>query len=176
MRFVEPAVVCSQFHLRPGDVVADFGAGTGFFLTPLSQAVGSEGVVYALEIQKNLVAAMGEQVRRDNLGNVRVLWADLEEPQGSTLSAGALDVVVIVNTFFQFDEKPAVLDEAYRTLRSGGKLFVIDWSESFGNLGPEPAAVVPATTARHLVEQQGFVFERDFPAGDHHYGLAFRKP
>jgi ubiquinone/menaquinone biosynthesis C-methylase UbiE len=176
MRFVEPTIVCSQFHLRTGDVVADFGAGGGFFLAPLSQAVGAEGTVYALDIQKNLVSAMGEQVRRENLGNVRVLWVDLEEASGSTLNSAELDAVTIINTLFQFEDKPAVLTEAYRTLRSGGKLLLVEWSESFGNLGPEPAAVVTADAARALAETAGFVLDRDFPTGEHHYGLAFRKP
>jgi ubiquinone/menaquinone biosynthesis C-methylase UbiE len=157
-------------------MVADFGAGGGYFLAPLSTAVGAEGTVYALDIQKGLVAALGEQVRRENLSNVRVLWVDLEEPQGTTLTAGVLDAVTIINTLFQFEEKPAVFAEAYRTLRSGGKLFIIEWSESFQNLGPEPSAVVSSSAARALAEAAGFVHERDFPAGDHHYGLAFRKP
>ncbi|HMA78929.1 MAG TPA: class I SAM-dependent methyltransferase [Candidatus Paceibacterota bacterium] len=176
MQFVDPTIVCSQFHLRVGDTVADFGAGGGYFLQPLSQAVGSDGTVYALDIQKELVAAMGEFVRRENLNNVRVLWVDLEEPEGTTLSAGQLDAVTIINTLFQFEAAPAVFAEAYRTLRSGGKLIVIEWSESFQNLGPEPSAVVSSAAARALAEGAGFVHERDFPAGDHHYGMTFRKP
>jgi ubiquinone/menaquinone biosynthesis C-methylase UbiE len=176
MQFVEPTVVCSQFHLRPGDTVADFGAGGGYFLAPLSQAVQKDGTVYALDIQKNLVDAMGEQVRRDDLNNVRVLWVDLEELAGSTLDAATLDAVTVINTLFQFEDKAAVMAEAYRTLRSGGKLLIIEWSESFGNLGPEPQAVVSNATARALAEAAGFVHERDFPAGEHHYGIAFRKP
>jgi ubiquinone/menaquinone biosynthesis C-methylase UbiE len=176
MQFVDPNIVCSQFHVRTGDAVADFGAGSGYFLSPLSAAVGHEGVVYAFDIQKNLVDSMGEHVRRNNLNNVRVLWVDLEESEGSTLGAAQLDVVTIINTLFQFEDKPAVLAETYRTLRSGGKLFVVEWSESFGNLGPEPGAVVPKESAQALVEQQGFVYEREFAAGEHHYGLAFRKP
>lgn len=176
MRFVDPNIVCSQFHIRTGDTVADFGAGGGYFLLPLSQAVGPEGEVYALDIQKNLVASMGEQVRRENLGNVRVLWVDLEEPTGSTLGEEQLDTVTIINTLFQFEDKPAVLAEAYRILRKGGKLFIVEWSESFGNLGPEPGAVVSSQSAQALAEAQGFVCEREFPTGEHHYGLAFRKP
>lgn len=174
-RFVEPEVVITQFHIRPGDTVADFGAGRGYFLKPLVNAVGSGGLVYALELQKNLVETMGEQVRKENLESARVLWCDIEEPEGSTLSDGILDVAIVVNVLFQFDDKPAALAEIARTLRSGGKLFVIDWSESFNNLGPTPEAVVSETQARTLVETAGFVFERSFPAGAHHYGLAFRK-
>lgn len=174
-RFVEPTVVISQFHIRPGDTVADFGAGRGYFLAPLAAAVEDEGVVYALEIQKNLVETMGEQVRSENLNQVRVIWCDLEESEGTTLEADSLDIALMTNTLFQLEDKASALTEVVRTLRSGGKFCLIDWSESFGHLGPEPGAVVEEAAARALAEAAGLVFDRSFPAGDHHYGLAFRK-
>jgi ubiquinone/menaquinone biosynthesis C-methylase UbiE len=176
MRFVEPAIVTTQFHIREGDTVADLGAGRGYFLEPLVNAVGAEGLVYALEIQKNLVETMGEQVRSAGMDNARVIWADLEEPNGTTLENDTLDVAIMVNTLFQLDDKAAGAHEVFRALRSGGKYFVVDWSESFNNLGPEPGAVLAEADARAIVESAGFVFERSFPAGAHHYGVAFRKP
>jgi len=60
-------------------------------------------------------------------------------------------------------------------LRSGGKFFVIDWTESFAGMGPHPEQVILMADAINLFEANGFVFEREYPAGDHHYGLAFRK-
>lgn len=176
MRFVEPAVVCSQFHLRPDDTVADFGAGGGYFLEPLQQAVGAGGTVYAIEVQKSLVEGLGEIVRQRDYTNVQVLWADFEEPAGSTVSADVLDTAIMVNTLFQLEDKPGALQEVFRTLRSGGKFFLIDWSESFGNLGPTTEAVVTAQDAQARAEEAGFILEREFAAGEHHYGFAFRKP
>ncbi len=176
LQFVDPKIVTNQFYLRPGDVVADFGAGHGAFVEPLVQAVTTEGIVYALEIQKNLVAAVGELARQRNYANVRVLWVDLEEPQGTTLDSDMLDCAVMVNTLFQIEDSATALNEVLRTLRSGGKFFIIDWTESFNHLGPEPAAVITPADARAAAETAGFVFEREFPAGAHHYGLAFRKP
>jgi hypothetical protein len=54
-------------------------------------------------------------------------------------------------------------------------VFVIDWTDSFGGMGPRTADVVDKETATALFETQQFILEREFPAGDHHYGLAFRK-
>lgn len=174
-RFVEPEKVVTHFHLRPGDTVADFGAGSGYFMPVLSRAVTNEGRVYACEIQKNLLEKLGDTVRRSGLSNVEILWCDIEAPGGSKITDGALDASILVNTLFQLENKPAALAEIARTLRVGGKLFVVDWSESFGGLGPQPAAVVTEGEARALVESAGFVYENTYDAGDHHYGLAFRK-
>ena len=82
----------------------------------------------------------------------------------------------MTNTLFQVENKVNVFKEAWRVLKLDGTLVVIDWSESFGGLGPHPEAVVDEAAARALAETAGFVFERSFDAGDHHYGLAFRKP
>lgn len=175
-RFVVPSVVTTHFHLHEGDIVADFGAGSGYFLEALAAAVGEDGVVYACEIQKELVDKLGEVARNKGLAQVNPLWCDVEDSGGSKVPEDTLDAAVVVNTFFQFEDKSAALAEMLRTMRSGGKLFLIDWSESFAGLGPQPSDVVDAQAAKDYCEQAGFVFERAFDAGDHHYGLAFRKP
>lgn len=175
-RFVMPEVVVSHFHLRPGDSVGDFGAGAGHFTRVLSRAVGPEGRVYACEIQKNLVETLADMVRQERLGNVEALWCDIESLGGSKIEDGVLDAAVVVNTLFQMENKDTGVEEIKRTLRSGGKLFVIDWSESFGGMGPQPGDVLQEDEAKALVEAHGLVYERPFDAGDHHYGLAFRKP
>ncbi len=174
-RFVTPEIVATHFHLNEGDKVADFGAGNGFFLKSLSEAVGAEGRVYACEIQKGLVEKLGEFVRNASLQNVSPLWCDLEEAGGIKLTDNSLDSGLLINTLFQFEDKAAALKEIRRVLRKDGVLYVIDWSESFGGLGPQPADVVSKAAATDLCEAAQFIFEREYPAGDHHYGFAVRK-
>ena len=174
-RFVMPEKVVTHFHLKPGDKVADFGAGSGYFLKVLSQGVGAEGRVYACEIQKQLVEKLGDVARKEGLQNVDPLWCDLEEVGGIRIPDGTLDVGVLINTLFQLEDKDAAVGEFNRTLRQGGLLYVVDWTESFGGLGPHPEAVFGEEDAKALFESHGFLYERSFDAGDHHYGAAFRK-
>lgn len=173
-RFVIPDIVATHFHLREGDVVADYGAGSGFFLKVLSNGVGSTGKVFACEIQKPLVEKLGDFIRVSNLSNVTPLWCDLEEPAGIKIKSGVVDVAILVNTLFQIEDKTVALSEMRRTLRQGGVLHVIDWTESFGGLGPQPGSVVSKNTTVELAESTGFIFEREYDSGDHHYGVAFR--
>jgi ubiquinone/menaquinone biosynthesis C-methylase UbiE len=174
-RFVIPEVVASHFHIREDDTVADFGAGSGFFLKVLSQAVGPTGRVFACEIQKNLVEKLGDQARMMGLQNIHPLWCDLEEAGGIKLSDGELDVAILVNTFFQMDDKEGAVKEMGRTIRSGGKFFVVDWTESFAGIGPQAGHVITASETKILFEAHGFTFDGEYAAGEHHYGLAFRK-
>ncbi len=170
-----PDTVTSHFHLREGDLVADFGAGSGFFLNALSKGVGSEGKVFACEIQKMLVEKLGDFARTSGLFNVHPLWCDLEEMNGIKIATGELDVAILVNTLFQIEDKETAIKEMGRTVRSGGKFFVIDWTESFSSMGPQASDIISSQKATDLLESNGFVFEREYLAGGHHYGLAFRK-
>lgn len=175
MKFVVPEVVASQFHLHEGDQVADFGAGSGYFLKVLSQAVGADGHVYACEIQKTLVEKVGTQVQQQGLHNVDTVWCDLETPGGSKLADAVLDAGILVNTLYQIEERDIAVLEMGRTLRPGGKLLVIDWADTVPGLGPTSDRLLDAEACANLFEANGFVLDRDFPAGAHHYGLAFRK-
>jgi ubiquinone/menaquinone biosynthesis C-methylase UbiE len=175
MKFVVPEVVASHFHLHEGDKVADFGAGSGFFLKTLSAAVGDQGRVYACEIQKKLVEKVGSLVQSQGLQNVDTLWCDLETVNGNKLPDDELDAGILVNTLFQIEDRSAAAIEMARVLRTGGKLLVIDWTETVIGLGPVPDKLITAADCMALFESHGFIFERDFPAGEHHYGLAFRK-
>jgi len=174
-RFVQPEVVTSHFYLRPGDAVADLGAGSGYFLQNLVDGVTETGTVYACEIQRPLVEKLGELVRREGWSNVQSLWCDLEEAGGVPLADNAVDVAILINTLFQFDNKASAIQEACRIIRPGGKLYIVDWSESYQGMGPTADMLVSEQAATDLGEANGFSLETTYPAGDHHYGLAFRK-
>jgi len=173
--FVVPEIAITHFHIRAGDLVADFGSGSGFFLPALSKAVGTDGRVFACEIQRPLVEKIGDFIRTEHLSNVQPLWCDLEEEHGIKINSGELDAGILVNTLFMIEDKEIAITEMARTVRSGGKFLVIDWTESFAGMGPQAASVVTAEMATDIFESHGFVLENEFPTGGHHYGLAFRK-
>ena len=173
-RFVDPKAVTSHCHIKPGDTVADIGAGTGFFMSALVQAVGPEGIVYASEIQRPLLENLGDTARRQGYSAVQAVWGDVETIGGTKIQTDSCDVVLMVNTLFQLEDVPTALAEINRILRDGGKCIIVDWSESFAGLGPQPEQVVSAQNAINMLETAEFVFEREFDTGDHHYGLAAR--
>lgn len=173
-RFVQPDVVVSHFHIQPGDVVADIGAGNGYFLPALVAAVGESGLVYACELQKNLVESLGDQARRYPDGTVKPVWGDVESVGGTKIATDSVDRVVLVNMWFLVQDRPVALEEITRILRPGGKVFLIDWSDTLSGLGPRADMLVPESDVVTEFEATGFVVENTFPAGDHHYGLAFR--
>ncbi len=174
MAFMVPDAVATHFHVRHGDRVADLGAGSGHFTRALSRLVGSQGKVFAVEIQRQLAEGIVEMARTERLANVESIWGDLETVGGTKIAQGSLDAALLSNTLSMTEDRGAVLDEVRALLRPGGKLLIVEWSDSAGGLGPAGGMVLTEPEMRALAEKHSYVFERTFPAGDHHYGLSFR--
>jgi ubiquinone/menaquinone biosynthesis C-methylase UbiE len=173
--FSDPKRNIEQFMIGEGSRVADLGAGSGAYTLAAAQAVGPDGVVYAIEVQKDLLPRIQNSAKALGLRNVEVVWADVEPFGGTKLRDGSLDAVIAANILFQVEDRDAFAQEAKRILKPRGKLLLVDWSGSFGGAGPEPKAVVSAEIGRRLFEQYGFTHERDISAGEHHWGMVLRR-
>ena len=177
MPFSDPKTIIKHFQLYEGMTVADFGTGSGAYALALARAVGREGRVYAIDIQKELLARLAREADTLGLRNiVEIIWSNLEEANGTKLADASVDFIVIANLLFQTSAKYTLVCEARRILRAGGQIALIDWSGSFGGLGPRPEEVLSPEEAKRIFLEAGFTFAKDFPAGDHHYGLMFSSP
>lgn len=174
--FIKPEEIIKNFEIRPGMVVADFGSGSGHYVLAVAKKINNSGVVYAIDIQKNLLEAVKSEATKQHLSSVDIIWADIESQEGTKLASGTLDFAIASNILFQIGDKTALAREIFRVLKNGGRTAVIDWSASFSGAGPSPKEVVPKKEAERIFMQEGFLEEREFPAGDNHYGIIFKKP
>jgi len=172
--FSDPEKNISQFNIDPGMKVADFGSGGGYYSLAVAREVGESGRVFAIDVQKDLLKKIKGEAQSQGLLNLDTIWADIDEPNGSTLAEGLVDRVLITNTLFQVENRENVIKEARRVLKPKGKVLIVDWSESFGGLGPQPAQIVSEDDVKKMSEQNNLKFERKIEAGAHHYGLIFK--
>lgn len=175
--FSDPQKIIHDLEIFPGQQVADLGAGSGAYSLLIAEKLkgNDSSRVFAVEVQKNLLARIDAEAKARNLHSVHVIWGDIEQEKGTRLRHDSLDTVLIANTLFQVDHNKNTIKEAYRILKPGGRLIIIDWTESFGNIGPKQSEVVPQQTAELLCSEVGFKKERDFDAGQHHYGFISHK-
>lgn len=176
MAFTDPLKNVAELHLREGMSVADFGAGVGHHAVEAGKRVGDQGRVYAIEVQKDLLQNIKTAAKEAKLTNIEVLWGDIETVHGTKIADNSVDAVMITNVFFQVEDDKTMLAEALRILKKGGKALIVDWTDSFGGLGPHPKDVITEQSAKRLLGEVGFAVERSFPAGDHHYGIIASKP
>lgn len=173
--FSNPHTILDTFGISQGMVVGDFGTGDGAYALDIVERVGADGIVYAFDVQKHMIEKLVAQVRDKKISNLRPIWTDLEMDNGTTLPDRSLDSAVVANIFFQVEDKDAFLREVARVMRPNGRLLIVDWSDSFSNLGPRPDHVVSPDDAKAFARSAGFVFDKTVDAGEHHYGLIFRK-
>lgn len=175
LAFVDPNSVVESLSVRPGMRVADIGAGSGAYTVALAKKVGDSGKVYAIDLQKEMLSRIVSEAGHAGVGEtVEVVWGDIDRKGGSKLADGILDMALLSNTLFQLEDKEAAFLEIHRTLKKGGLLVVVEWSDSFNNIGPHKDEVVTKVKASQLADAAGFSVKREFDAGAHHYGLVLQ--
>lgn len=173
--FSDPENNIKQFALTPGMQVADLGSGSGFYTMAIAKAVSPNGRVFAVDIQKDLLEKLKNGAHQNRITGIEIVWGDLEHLGGTKLRESSMDAVTICNIFFQIKNKTSLCLEAKRILRPNGRVLVVDWSASFGGVGPQQEDVVSKMDMTTLFQDQGFVLDREISAGAEHYGLIFRK-
>ena len=172
--FAQPRQNIAALHISGGMRVADFGAGSGAYTLAIAERLEGSGKVYAIDVQRDLLRRISNEAARRGLSNVEVIWTDLEMPRASKLANESIDLVLVSNVLFQVPDKLQVLKEARRIVKGAGNVAVIDWSGSFGGMGPVKEDVVKKDQAVLLAKKAGLELDREFTAGTHHYGLILR--
>jgi ubiquinone/menaquinone biosynthesis C-methylase UbiE/rhodanese-related sulfurtransferase len=109
--------------VREGAVVADVGAGSGYFTTRLATAVGPTGRVLAVDISANALRSLERRVKADGLANVELVEGTPADPR---LPAGALDAALIVNAYHEMTEHQAMLAAIRLALKPTGRLVIVE--------------------------------------------------
>jgi ubiquinone/menaquinone biosynthesis C-methylase UbiE len=175
MAFSDPEKNLGELGIHNGSFIADLGAGSGAYTLAAAKIVGDGGKVFAVDVQGDLLARIKNAAAGAHLKNVEAVHGDIEELGGTRLKDISVDIALACNVLFQVEQKENFADEIKRILKPNGRVLVVDWSDSFGGLGPQPEHVITESQAKELFEKHGFAFVKKFDAGDHHYGLVFRK-
>lgn len=173
--FSDPQKNIAELGITDGMKVVDLGAGSGFYTIESAKKVGRRGMVYAVDVQQDLLNKIKNSAGLIGLHNIEIIWGNIEKIGGTKLKEAIADRIIISNTLFQIapEDRDNLALETKRLMKSGGKLMVIDWA-SGSPLSPK--TLVPRMLAEGIFQKVGFQLEKSFDAGDHHYGIIFKKP
>ena len=119
-----PDLVLDALDLKPGMSVADLGAGSGFYAWRIGRRVGERGIVYAVDIQPEMVRLLEKRMAQKGASNVKALLGTATDPR---LPAGALDLVVMVDVYHELEFPYEVLNSIVRSLKPGGRLAFVEY-------------------------------------------------
>ena len=168
-----PDEIIRTMGLKDGDVVADFGCGTGYFARRMARAVAPRGRVYAVDIQPEMLGLLERLVEKEGLTNVVPVLAEVDDPK---LPAGALDWVLLVDVYHELQQPKATLARLREALAPNGRVAVIEYRlegltalhiREEHRMSPqqvlsewEPAGFRLAARHEFLPTQHFFVFEK----------------
>jgi ubiquinone/menaquinone biosynthesis C-methylase UbiE len=168
--------ILRHLELKERDKVADLGCGSfAYFTFKAARLVGERGKVYAVDIIKNIVEDVEKEAWQQNLKQIKSIWSNLEVYKGTKIESSSLDKALLINTLNQSSDKEAMIKEANRMLKSGGKLLVVDWKLSAAPFGPEPHRRINPHILKEKLKQYNLQTEKEFEAGAFHYAIIFKK-
>src|SRR5262245_11644039 len=115
--------IFAAMAVQPGAVVADIGAGPGFFTVRLAEAVSPGGRVFAVDISSSVLRSLKSRLEQEGLKNVDVVEGSVSDPH---LPEGVLDAALIVNAYHEMTEHQAMLEQIRKALKPGGRLVIVE--------------------------------------------------
>jgi SAM-dependent methyltransferase len=173
----KPELIMDALKIGEGDVVADVGAGGGWFTVQLARRVWPNGIVYAEDVQATMVEALTQRVQREGLRNVRTVLGIDTDPK---LPIG-LDAVLMVEVFHESRSSTvpgaivALLKNVARSLKPQGLVGIVDFLPGDGGPGPAAEERSDPDAVIRVVQQAGLVLKAREPIPPFQYLLVFGK-
>jgi ubiquinone/menaquinone biosynthesis C-methylase UbiE len=160
----KPELIMDALQIADGSVVADLGAGNGWFTIRLARRVGPLGRVYAEDVQPQMIELISARIRREQQPWVTTVLGTETDPR---LPPSSIDAVIVVDSYHEMqleDGKPrdpvTLLKNIARSLKPQGRLGIVDFLPGGGGPGPDPDERVDPKSVIHACEAAGLQFIR----------------
>lgn len=173
--WMPPDEVVGMLRIAPGMVVADIGAGTGFFALPFARAVSPTGKVWAVDLQSEMLQLIQQKLDPEPtpLGVTLILGT----AKATCLPGASCDVAFLGNVWHELDHLDEVLGEVQRILRPGGRLAILDWRHDVVSPpGPPLDHRISARETEAAVANRGWYDTQSSQLGRHSYLVIAHPP
>lgn len=154
--------VIGRLRLKPGMVVADIGAGSGLFTRPLARSVGPNGMVYAVDIQQDLLDYVNDRDRQENIRNVKTVLGEFDDPK---LPARNVDLAFINDVLHHIEHRAAYLKALGTYMKKSGRIAIIEMNKDDPNTPHrnQPELLVSKQEIDKWMSDAGFKQVQEFP-------------
>ena len=165
----KPHDVIQALALKPDVIVADIGAGTGYFAMRLAHML-PQGRVYAVDSEAGMVKHLAERARKAGLANVIAVHGAPADPR----LAEKVDLVLLVDVYHHIEERERYFEKLAAALKPGGRVAIIDFRLDSPH-GPPRAARVEASRVKRELARAGYAVEREHSMLPYQYFVVFRR-
>jgi ubiquinone/menaquinone biosynthesis C-methylase UbiE len=167
----QPSKAIRALGIKPGQVVADVGAGSGYYTVRLAKQVGPIGRVFATDIQPEMLSLLKKRLSRERLDNVELVLATDVDPR---LPEGQLDLILMVDVYHELARPQEVLRKLRAALKPDGRLVLIEFRKESAWVPIREEHKMSVKEARMELEAEGYRFDRVIDVLPWQHILVFR--
>jgi tRNA A58 N-methylase Trm61 len=152
----QPEKALDALNLKPGNVVADIGAGVGYMSLRMAKRVGATGKVYANDLQPQMLDLLRQNAAKAGLTNIVTVLGDVADPK---LPANTMDLVLLVDVYHEFSQPQVMLRKIRETLKPDGRLVLLEYRAEDPNVPIIAEHKMTVAQVRTELEAEGFVLQ-----------------
>lgn len=133
--------------IKPGDQVADIGAGSGYYSLKIAKLVGEQGKVYANDIQPEMLAIIKEKMKKQNIANIEPILCTENDPK---LPEGKVDMIFMVDVYHEMSHPYEVMEKMIASLKPGGRVVFVEFRLEDDNV---PIKLVHKMTEKQVLRE-----------------------
>ncbi len=168
--YQKPQEVIAALNVKPGEVIADIGAGSGYFTFPLARRVGERGRVYAVDVSPDMILQINRRIRDTKSTHVISVLADPDDP---LLPAASIDRFFFCDSWHHIENQPKYLSQLKRLLKPRGEVVMIDFHKKELPVGPPLRMKIAREDLIRQMNDNGFRLTHEHTFLPYQYFLVF---
>ncbi len=168
--YQKPHEVLTALNLKPGEVIADIGAGSGYFTFPIAHHLGPEGKVYAVDVSPDMILHLNRRIRDLKTTNVVSVLADPDDP---LLPEQSVNRFFICDVWHHVENPSKYLGMIKKMLKPGGQVIMIDFHKEELPFGPPVEMKIAREDLIKQMESNGFRLAKEHSFLPYQYFLVF---
>src|SRR5262245_52547924 len=153
----EPDIALDVLKIPKGAAVADIGAGSGYMTVRLAKRVGPTGVVYANDVQPQMLEMLRRRIEREKITNVTLVQGTIDDPK---LPPASVDLQLMVDVYHEFSQPQAMLRGLRQALKPGGRLVLVEYRKENPAIPIRLEHKMTVAEAKMEVEAEGFTLSK----------------
>lgn len=168
--YQKPHEVLTALNIKPGEVIADIGAGSGYFALRLAHFVGDKGKVYAVDVSPDMVRHLNRRIRETKASNVVTILADNDDP---LLADRSVNRFFICDVWHHIENPTKYLSLMKKMLKPSGEIVMIDFHKKELPVGPPMQMKIAREDLIKQMETNGFKMTKEHTFLPYQYFLVF---
>jgi len=152
-----PTKAIEALDLKPGMVVADIGAGSGYYASRMAKKVGAAGMVYATDIQPGMIELLNRRVAAEGLTNVTTILGAMDDPK---LPAKSIDLAIMVDVYHELQQPQVFLQRLKEIFKPGGRLVLVEFRKEDPNVPILEVHKMSVAEVKQELEAEGYVLDK----------------